>query len=102
MSALVTVYRVRRGVWRWRYEEDPPVDGSGPGLRLESSIAFPSADEAAHAASEAYPDVPLAGPWRRARRHPGRVLLVIVAVACAVAWLRLTLTRRAVRAAASR
>jgi len=44
-------------VWRWTYSE-AALNGSGP-FRLDSSIAFPDAQEARSAAEVAFPGVPV-------------------------------------------
>ena len=77
-------------VFRWVYEEASP-DGQEP-LRLPASTAFPDEDEAVHAATTAFPGVPVRDAdghdlTRPGRRSPGsrrasrlRVVAAMVAV----------------------
>jgi len=57
-------------VFRWAYEEASP-DGQEP-LRLPASTAFPDQDEAVHAATTAFPGVPVCDADGHDLTHPGR------------------------------
>ncbi|MFN2590284.1 MAG: hypothetical protein ABR518_05910, partial [Actinomycetota bacterium] len=56
-GSLIEVWRQPDGFWRWRYRDDGGVD-------LLSNTSHISKDEAVHAASVAYPGVPMI------ERHP--------------------------------
>ena len=57
-------------VFRWAYEEASP-DGQ-ESLRLPASTAFPDQDEAVHAATTAFPGVPVRDADGHDLTHPGR------------------------------
>ncbi len=82
----VDVWREGDGLWRWRYRDDEGVD-------LLSNESHLEPDQAIHAASVAYPGVPVEvltarGAGRRKRPGlagvVGRVLLYLLAVVAVV------------------
>jgi hypothetical protein len=85
----VQVWRGSDARWHWRYVE-PSADGSS--LTLYGNKHYASRDEAARAATTAYPDVPLlertpasTGSRRSRRRVVVAMVLVMLLV---VAWRR--------------
>jgi hypothetical protein len=100
-SEYLLVFR-EGAIWHWSYQQ-AAVDGS-PGASLASSVPFVDAQEARHAASTAYPGLPVfvdasgdadgvvrqvasrAARWSR----PARLLVVAVVFVGAVLALRRT------------
>ena len=98
MSGRVEVWREQDGFWRWRYRNDEGVD-------LLSNESHITRDRAVHAASLAYPGVPVVervdpmatglglGDALRKAGLGGAILAaaaaVIVPVGIRVAWRRL-------------
>jgi ubiquinol-cytochrome c reductase cytochrome b subunit len=98
VAGEVEVWEEEDGLWRWRYRDDEGVD-------LLSNESHLTRDEAIHAASVAYPGVPVrvkpparAGARRRSGLGTaiGRAIISLLAVVAAVPvgivllWRRLT------------
>ena len=99
IGGRVEVWQEQDGLWRWRYSNDDGVD-------LLSNESHPTVDRAIHAASVAYPKVPIdvrsasrpGGPKRRGLAPTaGRLMSLLFSVVMAIPIAIGALARRLAR-----